>query len=118
MIKRNPEERRRANLRYRATPRGKYARHRANAVRRGVPFNLTFEEWWSIWEASGKWAKRGPRKGQYCMARYGDLGAYEVGNVRIALCESNTADRNRSVVDKLHAGLRITKTETTEEAPF
>jgi hypothetical protein len=104
--------------RYWATPKGKYQKHKVNAGRRGVPFNLTFEQWWAIWEASGKWALRGNRRGRYCMARNGDLGAYEVGNVRIEKHETNTGERNRSVVDKLHAGMGIKKTTVSKEAPF
>jgi hypothetical protein len=105
--------------RYLETPKGKYAIHKKNAARRGVPFNLTFEQWWDIWERSGKWEKRGNRRGQYCMARNGDLGAYEIGNVRIERHETNTAERNRSVVDKLHAGLGLRRTiRNSEEAPF
>lgn len=115
---RDPAQALRANRKYWSTPRGKYSRHKANASRRGVPFSLTFEEWWGIWQKSGKWSRRGPRKGQYVMARFGDLGAYELGNVRIAKSESNTAERNRSVVDKLHTGLRITRSITSEEVPF
>lgn len=106
------------NRRYLASPKGKYSRHRLNAARRGIAFNLTFDEWWGIWQGSGRWAQRGNRKGQYVMARDGDLGAYEIGNVRIVKHETNTGERNRSVVDKLHAGLAITRSRVTEDAPF
>lgn len=112
------DRRYRANKRYWSTPKGKYQRHKANATRRGVAFSLTFEEWWDLWESSGRWGRRGNKKGQYCMARNGDLGAYEVGNVRIVKHETNTAERNRSVVDKLHAGLGIARSVESEEAPF
>ncbi len=105
--------------RYAVTPRGRYVRHKANANRRGVPFNLTFSEWWAIWQESGAWEKRGNRQGQYCMARNGDRGGYEVGNVRIVRMETNTAERNRSVVDRGLAGLGVTSSVVGgEEAPF
>jgi hypothetical protein len=77
-------------------PKFLYAAHRQNARWRNIPFLLTFEEWTEIWVASGKWEQRGSRRGQYCMARPGDQGAYEVGNVRIVLAEDNRAERNRN----------------------
>lgn len=73
---------------------GNWRLHRWNATQRGIPFLLSFEEWREIWLASGKWLERGTRKGRYCMARYGDQGAYEIGNVRICLAEENRAERN------------------------
>jgi len=74
----------------------KYKQHEANANYRGIPFWLTFEEWCSLWEASGKWKQRGAHKGQYVMARPGDRGAYEIGNVIICRAEDNRAERNRN----------------------
>lgn len=53
------------------------------AARREIEFLLTFEEWLKIWEDSGFLHLRGKGKGKYCMARYGDIGAYEVSNVKI-----------------------------------
>jgi hypothetical protein len=72
--------------------RRRFSQQRWCAKQRNIPFRLTFEEWWSIWELSGHWHERGYRRGQYCMARYGDQGAYEVGNVRICLVEENYAE--------------------------
>jgi hypothetical protein len=73
-----------------------YNRHIGNARQRGVPFLLTFEEWWRIWDASGKWEQRGARKGHYVMARFGDAGPYTVGNVRICTHSENNAEMNRN----------------------
>lgn len=70
----------------------KYLEHKGSAKRRGIPFKLTFDEWWNIWEQSGKWEQRGKCKGQYVMSRYKDQGAYEVGNVFIQLHEDNVRD--------------------------
>ena len=69
--------------------RHKYACHKGKAKHRGIEFNLTYEQWWDIWQQSGKWNQRGPNKGQYVMSRYNDIGAYEVGNVFIQLSEEN-----------------------------
>lgn len=73
-----------------------YTAHKGGAKYRSIPFLLTYAEWSDIWKASGKWLQRGWRRGQYVMARYGDKGAYEVGNVRICLAEENRAERNRN----------------------
>ena len=75
------------------TPKDKYRDCKKNAINdRGIPFLLTFEEWWDIWQKSGHWEERGPHIGQYCMSRYGDLGPYVVGNVFIQLTTQNTLD--------------------------
>jgi hypothetical protein len=71
--------------------------HKGKSRYRGIEFLLTFEEWWSIWQASGKWELRGRRRGQYVMARYGDQGAYEAGNVRICPVSENVAESNRGM---------------------
>jgi hypothetical protein len=71
-----------------------YFKHRQDAKERGVPFLMTFEEWWSIWDTSGKWPLRGCRKGQYVMARFGDEGGYEAGNVRICTSSENVSERH------------------------
>jgi hypothetical protein len=72
-----------------------YMKHRQDAKERGVPFLITFDEWWDVWHASGKWPMRGLRKGQYVMARFGDKGGYEVGNVRICTSSENVSERHQ-----------------------
>lgn len=79
------------------SPRGRYHRHIANAKLRGVVFRLTFDEWWSIWEASGRWDQRGRGRGQYVMARTGDQGAYELGSIKICLVAENVGESNRDM---------------------
>lgn len=75
------------------TPKDKYRDHKKNAINdRGIPFLLSFEEWWDIWQKSGHWHERGPRVGQYCMSRYNDIGPYAVGNVFIQLSTQNVLD--------------------------
>jgi hypothetical protein len=76
-------------------PRARYFNHKARAKRRGIPFLLTFDEWWKIWQDSGHWEERGIRKGQYVMCRKGpDIGAYEIGNIFIATNARNLHDAN------------------------
>jgi len=56
---------------------------RNNARKRGIEWDISFWDWWSLWKASGKWGQRGRGTG-YMMCRFGDVGAYAVGNVYIA----------------------------------
>lgn len=70
----------------------RYREHRHGAKRRGVPFLISFEEWATIWYESGRWEDRGVHRGQYVMARNGDVGAYAVGNVSIILATQNRTD--------------------------
>ena len=72
-----------------ATPRSKYCVHKQCAKRRGIAFELTFEEWLEIWENSGHFDERGRRAHQYQMARHNDLGPYAVGNVKIITTSQN-----------------------------
>jgi hypothetical protein len=58
-----------------------YNTHYRNSKRREIEFNLSYEEWLTIWLYSGKLHLRGRQPGQFCMGRKGDQGAYEVGNV-------------------------------------
>jgi RimJ/RimL family protein N-acetyltransferase len=75
---------------YRASPKGQYAKHKENAKRRGVPFHLTFEQWWTLWKPH--WERRG--KGGLVMCRKGDSGPYAVGNVYIESQSHNACTRN------------------------
>jgi hypothetical protein len=65
---------------------------RRHARRRGIEFQLTFEQWLLIWETSGRLPERGKETGQYVMARPGDQGPYAVGNVRIITVNQNAGE--------------------------
>jgi hypothetical protein len=80
---------------YQQTPKGKFITQRANAKRRGVAWELTFEQWWQIWQESGKWEQRGTDSKQYCMARIHDEGPYAIGNVSIRTMRSNGTESYR-----------------------
>jgi hypothetical protein len=75
-----------------SNPRVAFAKQKQHAKLRGIPFLLTFEEWSAIWHESGKFADRGRCKGQYVMARFGDRGGYEIGNVYIITHSQNVSD--------------------------
>lgn len=70
----------------------RYFEHRQNANHRGIPFELTFDDWLQIWQNSGKWQLRGKGKGSYVMSRIGDAGPYKVGNVYINNQEDNASE--------------------------
>jgi len=68
------------------------ARKRVDKHGNPIQFLLSFEEWLSIWQASGHFHERGCKKGQYVMSRYNDIGNYEVGNVFIQQQDGNHKD--------------------------
>lgn len=77
--------------RRRKTPQYYYNIQKQSAKARGIGWNFTFETWWAVWEASGKWEKRGCRAGQYVMGRHGDSGIYEPDNVSIIEASQNNS---------------------------
>jgi len=54
---------------------------------RGIPFLMTFEEWDQWWGDDFEMRGRGPFA--LCMCRYGDKGAYEIGNIYKATNSDN-----------------------------
>jgi hypothetical protein len=85
--------------------RRKFASHKGDAKRRGIPFLLTFDEWLGIWEASGRLPERGHGQGRYVMARCGDRGGYELGNVRVILFEENAREYRPTLDAKTRTGM-------------
>jgi len=69
-----------------------FARQKAMAKVRNIEWQLTFEEWWHIWEQSGKYEQRGRGAGKYCMSRIGDVGPYSVNNVVIKTIDDNNRE--------------------------
>lgn len=68
----------------------KYLSHKSGSAVRNIGFELTFPQWWEIWEPY--YAERGNRKGCKVMCRTFDSGPYAVGNVRIDTIKSNAAE--------------------------
>ncbi len=69
-----------------------------HARRRGIKMLFTFEEWrqWWIDQLGPSWfKKRGPRRGQYVMARNMDRGDYKLNNVRCILATDNIQEIKR-----------------------
>jgi hypothetical protein len=73
------------------TPTAAYRNQKNNAGQRGIGFDLTLWQWWTIWQQSGHWDQRGRGQG-YCMCRKGDVGPYAVDNVFIALAAENSRE--------------------------
>lgn len=85
---------------------------RDSARNRGIKFRFCLFQWHCWWNselaAIGPDAKRGNRKGQYMMARIGDAGAYEHGNVYAALPQDNARD----IPDDVRAAMKEKVTAT------
>jgi len=64
------------------TPLRAYQHQRYRAGRRGIAWEISLADWWSVWQQSGLWPLRGVGRG-YMMCRIKDLGPYRVGNVFI-----------------------------------
>lgn len=75
----------------RSFARLRYEQHRRNAEKRGVLWELTFEEWCVIW--APHWHERGPHQDEKVMCRTHDQGAYRADNVRIDSPKGNAAER-------------------------
>ena len=65
----------------------KYRMSKIHAACRGIPFELTFEEWITWWKETGFYDKRGRKGDEYCMCRKGDTGPYSLENI---YCDTNT----------------------------
>lgn len=76
---------------YDKSPMGRFQAQKSAARQRGIHWQLTFDEWWSLWEPH--WDQRGRRRGQLVMARQGDTGPYAIGNVRIATVTDNIMEK-------------------------
>lgn len=73
------------------SPMHKYVCQRNSSIRRGIAWEFTFADWWSIWLESGKWYERG--QGKYVMARYGDSDTpYSKDTVYICTQSQNSKD--------------------------
>lgn len=75
--------------------KNKYLGHSYRAENRGIPFTLTLDEWYDIWQKSGHWEERGCSTGKYVMSRRGDEGGYTKENVFIQTHADNLRDSHR-----------------------
>lgn len=73
-------------------------------------WELSFADWWALWEESGKWAEHGRGFG-YQMIRYGGSGLYKLGNVFITTGD----ERARHSYLTTTAAERTVKREKTQK---
>ncbi len=96
--------------------RNRHRNQKHYAASRGIDFDLTFEQWWKVWQDSGHWRKRGPLPHQYCMARgttkRPDVGPYKLGNVRII---TNRKNREEQGMDYMFGNKHALGSKHTEE---
>lgn len=74
-----------------------YRTQKRRACERGISWLFTFDEWIKWWEdhLGPDWqSKRGKCRGQYVMARFGDLGPYSPENVECILASENSRRAN------------------------
>lgn len=83
------------------SPRDRYHQHKASAKKRGIEFDLTFDEWWEIWSAH--FEKRGVGSGDMQMCRTRDEDAYRLGNVRI---DTGLSNRKEACLVRLNNDLK------------
>lgn len=69
-----------------------FCQQKQNAKIRNIKFELSFPQWYEIWSQSGKLGVRGKGRNGYVMSRYGDMGAYSIGNVEIISAVQNNRD--------------------------
>ena len=71
----------------------RYRSQKCSASKRNIPWNFTFETWLEWW--GNDITNRGREKDQLVMARHGDIGPYEVNNVKKLTNAENAGDAHR-----------------------
>jgi hypothetical protein len=67
-----------------------------SAIRRGIDFDFTMEEWWTWWQTDGRWQQRGVAG--LVMARLADTGSYCAANVKCISQSENSAERDHETM--------------------
>lgn len=89
--------------------RRKWKTQEYNAIARGVLFEITFEDWLSVWLESGHWYERGKGNGAYCMCRKGDTGPYSKDNVRIDTIENNSIEAHKGRIPSVDTRVKMSE---------
>ena len=79
-----------------------YIQQKGDAKKRNIEFKLTFEEWSNWWGQD--FENRGVGSNKLVMGRYGDVGAYELSNIK----KLTFGDNSRECRVKHGAGKSIT----------
>lgn len=75
-----------------------FTRQKNAARRRGIEWDMTLWQWWTIWQRSGHWEERGRGQG-YVMCRDGDTGPYSPENVFIDTARANSSNTKQKRSD-------------------
>lgn len=81
----------------------KYSAHYKGAIYRGIPFQMTFEEWVQWWNTDNRWSNRGTGKNKLCMARLNDEGPYNISNVKCITNSENSKERAFNKAPKIQS---------------
>lgn len=73
------------------SPIVRYNCQKSAARNRGIEWDITFAEWWAIWEPH--WENRGRYADGLVMARHGDSGPYHPSNVKIITLAENASEQ-------------------------
>lgn len=85
----------------------KFQTQKCAAAKRGIQWDLTFEQWWDWWQASGHWDERGKMGHNYVMARYGDRGPYTVSNIYCSTVADNISQAQSRKAGKPKKGIAV-----------
>jgi hypothetical protein len=93
----------------------KWYDQRQSARRRGIEWDLPFNDWMKIWIDSGHWHQRGIKsRDAYVMSRLGDQGPYRADNVVIKTNYENVMEGNVGrKKPHLQISCRLCRTETS-----
>lgn len=97
------------------TAKRRFNQRKASAKRRGIGFELTFEQWLSVW--GDKLDERGTRAHQYVMCRVMDKGPYALGNVSIGKPKNNAHTRRLVAHDRRMLESWAAAAQSTADCP-
>lgn len=75
-----------------------YSAHKNTSLKRNIPFQLTFDEWYNWWLSNGvdKQISLGRQhRNTLCMCRYNDTGPYSLSNIYCDTMANNSSDARR-----------------------
>src|SRR5258706_9221221 len=87
-----------------------YLTHKRDALRKGVAYDISFEDWKDMWNSSGHFQDKGSKTGQYTMVRLDKTKPFTFGNIEIK--QRKPYDRNdsfRQPEDRSYSRKTLTK---------
>ena len=88
-----------------------YNQQKAGAKKRGIEWQLSFDEWLEFWGEDID--KRGRGHDQLCMQRFHDQGPYHPSNVKKGYAKQNM--KTAGVIKRANNAKRLISTKQTEE---